>query len=793
MKNILYKIPYLTFLILFISVKTYSQFGWYPQNSGTTQNLNFIYYNQFNSKIYIVGDSGVILVSEYPGLNWTRVPSGTSKNLNSISYSNSDYFITADNGLILKSPNGIVWSVLNSETTNNLNSIYCAGVYGIMAGDSGTILRSSNLGNNWSLLTPVTDKKLNCVSYSSYITGNDGTILKSINYGLNWFPVNSNTLNNLNFTNYSFIVGNVGTILKSSDNGYNWLNINSGTIENLNSVSSYTNCVWAAGENGTIIRSNDAGNSWSSQHINTSEHLNSIIFPFYSFNTGFLVGNNGIIMKTTTNTTNIYSRNIDANQINALFRNDGSFNNNSSFEWPAGSGLKARYYAGIWMGCTTGNDTLTSMIKYGAGDFVSGYIDNSGNSQSYNDTNYRIYKIVKGDSLSPDYLNWPAYQGAYLNSEGKPYFLGTQTMFYVYNDNYFRQSGYTSIAPMKAQILQTNWAYNRPGLLGNVIFTEYRIINRGSRIWNNFYFGIWNDDDVNCPCYGKTGCDTIRNLGYNYFTNTNDPQYGSNPPAIGNLFLNGLLKYTGNANDTVRYYNPPGSNNLIVKAGYVNLKLRVSNRFNNSSYPPEPTYNTETYRVITGHRRNGESWINPVTNNVTTFVHPGDPVTNTGWIQEYTAYKRTFHGTGPATVNPGDTVTVLYAQLIARGSDNINSITKLRETADFVQQIYDENFQSVVSIKNISTEVPVNYELYQNYPNPFNPVTHLKFGISKLGFISLKVYDMLGKEVKILVNEDMSAGRYVVEFDGSNLPSGIYFYKFTADEFSETKSMVLLK
>ncbi len=796
MKNILYKISYLTFLILFIPFKSYSQFGWYPLNSGTTQNLNSLYGN------FIVGDSGIILKSTNYGINWIRTQSPTTKNLNSIWY-DSRLLIAGDSGLVLISYNsGNSWNFQNTGTNKNLNSIKSYGSVVIAVGNDGVLIKSTNSGSNWSLIDCGTNLNLNYAALNSsgnfLVAGDNGLILKSTNGGSNWILIYSGTTSNLNYISYpDLISGNNGVVLKSTDVGNSWNSMNTGTSSNLRSMCLIGELAWAGGDNGTIIKSFDHGINWTQQNSGTNVDLN--IVGFIDADRGWALGNSGLLLKHDHNTTILDSKKLDANQIRTWFRNNGSFNRdpqtgNAGFEWPSGSGLYARYAAGIWMGYATDTDTLTSVIQYGTGDFVNGYIDNSGNSQGYNDSNYRIYKITKGDSLSPDYLNWPAYQGAYLNSEGKPYFLGTQTMFYVYNDNYFRQSGFSSIAPMKAQILQTNWAYNRPGLLGNVIFTEYRIINRGSRIWNNFYFGIWNDDDVNCPCYGKTGCDTIRNLGYNYFTNTNDPQYGSNPPAIGNLFLNGLLKYTGNANDTVRYYNPPGSNNLITKAGYVNLKLRVCNRFNNSSYPPEPSNNTETYRVITGHRRNGESWINPVTNNFTTFVHPGDPVTNTGWIQEYTAYKRTFHGSGPATVNPGDTVSVLYAQLIARGSDNLNSITKLRETADYVQQIYDENFQSVVSIKNITSEIPVAYELFQNYPNPFNPVTHLEFGISKFGFVSLKVYDMLGKEVKTLVNEDMSAGRYVVEFDGSNLPSGIYFYRlnFDGNRF-DTKKMLLLK
>ncbi|HMS64387.1 MAG TPA: agmatine deiminase family protein [Ignavibacteria bacterium] len=86
-----------------------------------------------------------------------------------------------------------------------------------------------------------------------------------------------------------------------------------------------------------------------------------------------------------------------------------------------------------------------------------------------------------------------------------------------------------------------------------------------------------------------------------------------------------------------------------------------------------------------------------------------------------------------------------------------------------------------------------NFMLSQNYPNPFNPVTNLEFGISELGFVSLKVYDILGNEVATLVNEKKNSGIYRVKFDGSNLSSGIYFYKLEAGNFTETKRMILLK
>lgn len=90
-------------------------------------------------------------------------------------------------------------------------------------------------------------------------------------------------------------------------------------------------------------------------------------------------------------------------------------------------------------------------------------------------------------------------------------------------------------------------------------------------------------------------------------------------------------------------------------------------------------------------------------------------------------------------------------------------------------------------------EVPKSNTLDQNYPNPFNPVTKLKFGITDLRFVSLKVYDILGNEIETLVNEKLNAGSYEIEFDGSNFPSGVYFYKLQAGEFVETKRMTLIK
>jgi len=103
------------------------------------------------------------------------------------------------------------------------------------------------------------------------------------------------------------------------------------------------------------------------------------------------------------------------------------------------------------------------------------------------------------------------------------------------------------------------------------------------------------------------------------------------------------------------------------------------------------------------------------------------------------------------------------------------------------------NPDSTVGVRNISGVIPGEYKLYQNYPNPFNPVTTIQYSIPKESRVAIRVYDITGKEVRVLVNEIQKSGYYSVRFDGFELASGIYFYKIHAGNFTQTKRMVLVK
>ncbi|MGB3016723.1 MAG: T9SS type A sorting domain-containing protein, partial [Ignavibacteria bacterium] len=107
--------------------------------------------------------------------------------------------------------------------------------------------------------------------------------------------------------------------------------------------------------------------------------------------------------------------------------------------------------------------------------------------------------------------------------------------------------------------------------------------------------------------------------------------------------------------------------------------------------------------------------------------------------------------------------------------------------------ILTSNACQPVGITPISSEVPDNFVLNQNYPNPFNPSTNITFSIPKSSFVTLKVYDISGKEVSVLVNENLQSGTYNADWNASGFATGLYFYTIEADGFRQTRKMILTK
>jgi hypothetical protein len=137
----------------------------------------------------------------------------------------------------------------------------------------------------------------------------------------------------------------------------------------------------------------------------------------------------------------------------------------------------------------------------------------------------------------------------------------------------------------------------------------------------------------------------------------------------------------------------------------------------------------------------------------------------------------------------GDTLSV-YA-LIVSGS-NLFAGTDVHDgtTSSVWRRPLSE---MITAVQRKADPIPVKYALDQNYPNPFNPSTMISYQVNSLSKVSLKVYDLLGREVATLVDELKGQGSYSVIFNATNIPSGVYFYRFQSGKYSETKKLLLLK
>jgi photosystem II stability/assembly factor-like uncharacterized protein len=831
-------------IIVFISsilqLNLYSQWGWFQVTSGTSNTINDIQF--YGHMGFAVGNNGLILKSTDDGSSWVQQPSGTTANLMSIdfqSYTSWIGCIAGTGGTILRSTSTSgPWMPATSGITNDLNFVMIGFDTNLVmaAGNNGKIIYSMNQGLNWINFPTPTSVNLYGIAQGNngfIAIGQTGTILTTMGLGYNWVLRNSGTTNDLNsitaYTSYSdnyIAAGNNGTLLKTTNAGLNWIPVTSGTIQNLTEIGEIelnyyqppvNVCyLYASGENGTVLMSHDSGTSWQNPYTPVQAALNSINFS--SINTGFASGVNGTIIKIQSNHYYIDNEILNANQISTPYYNDGINNfdrpsNSAGFEWPKGSGKHARFGSGLWVGALVNNEIRVATLQYNENEYYPGYTNSSGIPEGRNDSNYRIYKLTYGQN-NIDRQRWPNSALGNSNQGAPVYFdsisnswraldFGSQTLFLSYTDAYPEShlnywGGMTN--PLKSDVKQLTFALDVQGTMANVIITQYTIINHSNNIWNDAYFTIWTDDDIGNQSDDKAGCDSVLQLGFSYNGNSSDPIYGSTPPAVGYLLLKGASYYTGNNNDTIRFCR---NKNTTYITKYRDRGMSVFNySANGDAEYPDPTTPEETYNLMKGLRVDGSPIISPF-GYTTKLMYSGDPVGGNGWNQLYPADVRFQVTTGPVNMNPGDTQTIVCAQIIGAGSNNRYSINVIRQYAAQVKQYYQSCYTSIpIGIKEDITEIPGKYLLFQNYPNPFNPATKIKFDLPKSNltlseakglWVRLIIYDILGREVTTLVNEQLKPGTYEVEWDGTKYSSGVYYYTLTAGTFSETKKMVLIK
>src|SRR3989339_1124383 len=421
-------------------------------------------------------------------------------------------------------------------------------------------------------------------------------------------------------------------------------------------------------------------------------------------------------------------------------------------------------------------------------------------------------------------------------NEDRPDIIGGFTAWCVYNDGVATEDRAFEGEPMGIEIQQTVFAFysyyadNKVDPRASTFFVRYKIINTGkvSDVFDSVYFGSWADTDLGGSdgyIDDLAGCDTLQNSGYIY-NEVYDYSFGLNPPAHFIKILQGPYSYIpgetfidNNTNgkydegvdtplDTA--FNFKGEpNGVDTLPGAKNLGMTSFIHYEKGVGDPDNQQQARFY--LQGKEQYGDdydpcSWLFGITPGVNCneinpiFMYSGDPVTQTGWINNFATDQRQLASTGPFTLEVGKPVTIIIAHIAGRGTDSLNSITVSREFSEAKEGFYKSNFTDiVVSVEEeITKSIPSSFQLYQNYPNPFNPTTNIGFRIADFpegtsGLVTLKVFDVLGREVATLVNEEKPAGSYEVEFDGSKLSSGVYIYQVKAGEFVQAKKLILVK
>lgn len=524
---------------------------------------------------------------------------------------------------------------------------------------------------------------------------------------------------------------------------------------------------------------------------------------------------------------------IAINEFKMNYKIDGegsSIGSNPGLFWPGGkSATQSLVFSEglIWTGSINGvlqaNGTL-----YRTG-LQSGNILN-GNTPNKDAEILKAWKFRSDFDLLPfgsqknkyiyDFLNWPTSIGAPWIDKNKngiyepesgdtPKIIGDEMHWMVMNDlDTAKSLKLFGSKPIGFEIQLSVFGFKDNPQLKDVLFKKYLVINKSNKTILNMYFSYFCDDDIGWGYSDFVGCDTTLNLGFAWTSTNYNAQYEFNPPSVGHIILQGPL-VKGEPTDK-------GVLNGIVRTGYKNLGMTTfaANYKNDISVQHDPYLGSyqgtiEVNNLIRGLINDGSPVINPLTNQPSHYHLSGDPETGSGWIEGkvYPQLKTSYRGggadrryyitSGPFDFAPKDTQEIVIAVLAARGTSNKNSVTLLKNLARTVNQLYSTD----IFKKNLNENIAFKAEnkVYQNYPNPFNSDTNISYQLTKPSHVTLKIYDVLGREILTLINEDKNAGRYINKFDMAtahsylHLSSGIYFYRFTAGDFSDVKKMIYMK
>jgi len=489
------------------------------------------------------------------------------------------------------------------------------------------------------------------------------------------------------------------------------------------------------------------------------------------------------------------------------FKNSPNFSINY-FEAPKGSRKSTIYASNLWLGgqdetgevyvaahqfCQDGYDfwlgPVTNDYEVIATEEYEGNVVSNAYRQKYHHT-WKVSKeeiaYHRAHYADANYVmpwgiaNWPAHGrvgygesaqlAPYNNVSGSstyepalgdyPIIRGDEAVFFITNDALDAHTESGSPNNFNLEIMGMAYAFNSlDSALQNTIFLSYKVRNKSTRNFRDFYFGFWADFDIGYAFDDYIGCDTSLNLMYGYNGEEIDGAYGENPPAQGAMFLNQAMSAF------VCYNNTPDPKNGNPRAyhHYYNYLRAIWKDGSEITYGGAGTY--------------PESPESPRTS----FMFSGDPVTGTGWTEAGAGNapndRRGLMSTVPFSLLAGESITVDIALPFARGKNgNLSSVALLKDYAQKIQEFYDDIIVGVVETRT-ATSLRV-------YPNPSNGQFTVK---SELVIERIEVYDMLGKMVFTSTPKVQTAQI------NTHLPNGLFIYRAVLEDHSVCSGKIVVQ
>jgi hypothetical protein len=379
----------------------------------------------------------------------------------------------------------------------------------------------------------------------------------------------------------------------------------------------------------------------------------------------------------------------DINRLLCFVYNDGNFaydnanvlGKTDGLYFPRGTKKTVIYAAGLWIAAQVDGDIHAAAAEYSS-EYVQGPMENG--TYLPDSPDFRVYKISRGDQpwSNEDYANWPSDMGAPVDDFGNPRLSGDQMCWSVFNDAnpVKHDTDVIGTEPLGVEVQHTSFAYGRSSVAGQMIFMKWLVINKGTDTFENTYITLWCDPDLGDNVDDLTGCDTTMALGYCYNGADSDAIYGSAPPAVGFVFLQGPL-VDGQPTDSGKFLDNwyYGKKNLPMTA------------FTKSTNGNSPDNAMQIYNCMEGLWPFGNPMVDPE-GDTTKFCCAGDPVADTGWLDQYPAERRFMISSGPFDMMPGDSQEVVAAIVVGQGADRLTSISLLRAAAQYAKGVYDMDY-----------------------------------------------------------------------------------------------------